>query len=187
MSIPVDPSVTHTTGKELTLQLHQSFRRLFAYLEIDYQIKRAQGISHEDDFQHGNAAKMMSLTLDMIEPLAPLLDHLRGVFPPAKEGEKENENPNNRIDLISRLTALRLWISMVQQLVTMEVYAWDDVNKNTLLPKQVTVFDMSTKATHSLVVQTLFAAYPGMEKSIEDKVKNAHRKVVELTKPEQET
>lgn len=187
MSIPVEIPSTHTTGKELTFQLKGCFNRLFALLEIDYQIKQAQGISEEDNCQHINAANMMALTQLMIEPLAPLLDQLRGVFPPTKDGEKENENPNSRIDLISRLTALRLWIGMLHQLVTMEAYAFDDVNKEQLLPQRVTVFDMSTKATHSLIVQTLFAAYPGMEKRIEDKVKNAHREVVQLTKPESTT
>lgn len=184
MSIPVEIASTHATGKELTLQLQDSFKRLFGLLEIDYQIKQAQGIQEEDNFQHINASNMMALTQLMIEPLAPLFDRLRGVYPPRKEGEEENEHPNSRIDLISRLTALRLWISMVQQMVTLEAYAWDDVNKDQLLPKQVTVFDMATKATHSLIMETLFAAYPGMKDSIEGKVKNAHRTVVELSKAE---
>lgn len=186
MSFVVETPSAHTSGKCLSFQIRDSLDRLRAHIELDVRIKRNRGITPEESFQYENACNMLQLSANMSSSLGPLFDDLRGVYPVAAVSEKENENPKCRIDLISRLTALRLWAALLQQLITIESYAWDDVNKEKLLPKQVTVFDMATKATHSTVMEILFDAYPGMKDSIDDKVKNAHRKVVELSKAEQQ-
>lgn len=187
MSIPIEDTPVYTSGEELSCQFLDSFNRLKSLLEIDFQIKTHKEPSQEDYHQYNNACHMIALSTKMGESLAPLLDNMKGVYPPRKEGQKENLNPNSRIDLVSRLTALRLWLAMAQQLVTLESYAWDDVNKDQVLPLQVTIFDMATKATHSTVLDILLKAYPGMKEGIDDRVKNAHQKVVELNKPEQQT